>query len=184
MATQSYSIDPMHSHVGFAVKHLVISTVKGHFTEFDVEAQADPDDLTTGKLTATIKAASVTTGVDDRDNHLRSDDFFNAEKYPTITFSSTSIEHAGNNRYKVSGDLTIRETTKPIDLDVEIEGPATDPYGYERFGLSAKGKINRVEYGLKYSAALETGGLVVAEDVRLDLEAELIAVKAQETAGA
>jgi polyisoprenoid-binding protein YceI len=184
MAVQSYSIDPAHSHVGFAVKHLVISTVRGNFTEFDVEAQADPEDLTTAKLTATVQAASVNTGVNDRDNHLRSDDFFNAEQYPTLTFSSTSIEHAGSNRYKVAGDLTIRDVTKPIELDVEIEGPTNDPYGNERFGLSAKGKINRIEYGLKYNPALEAGGLVVAEDVRLDLEAELVAVKAPETAGA
>lgn len=177
MPTTRYSIDPTHSHVGFAVKHLVISTVRGRFAEFTAEAEADSSDLSTARLTATIDAASVTTGVQDRDNHLRSADFFHVEEHPTITFASTSVRPNGGNKYTVTGDLTIHGTTKPVELEAEIEGPAVDPWGNERFGIAAHGKINRTEFGLLYNQALETGGFIVAEDVRLELEAELIAAR-------
>jgi polyisoprenoid-binding protein YceI len=181
MSTTRYAIDPTHSHVGFAVKHMVISTVRGRFAEFSADAEVDGDDLTSGRLTATVQTASVDTGVGDRDNHLRSADFFDAENHPTITFASTSIQRRDGNRYAVTGDLTIHGVTRPVELDVEIEGPTPDPWGNERVGVAARGRINRRDFGLTYSAALETGGLVVGDEVRLDLEAELIAAKTPAT---
>jgi polyisoprenoid-binding protein YceI len=181
MASTRYTIDPTHSQVGFAVKHLVISTVRGRFTEFTAEADVASDDPTTGSLSATIQATSVDTGVADRDNHLRSPDFFDVQNHPTITFKSTSIEARGDSDYAVTGDLTVHGVTRPVTLAAEIEGPTDTPFGDRRFGISAKGKINRSDFGLSYSQALETGGLVVAEEVRLELEAELVAVPATET---
>jgi polyisoprenoid-binding protein YceI len=173
MATTIYKIDKMHAHLGFAVRHLVISTVRGHFTDFDAQVTVEDDDPTTAKFEVTVQTASITTGVEDRDNHLRSDDFFNAAKYPTITFKSTSVTPKGHNKYTVVGDLTIRDVTKPLELDSEVEGPVDTPMG-RRFGVNAHGSLNRLEYGLKYNPSLETGGLVVAEHVRIDIEAEFV----------
>jgi polyisoprenoid-binding protein YceI len=172
MAT--YTIDKAHARLGFAVKHLVISTVRGHFTDFDATVTGDESEPGGARGEVTIRTASVDTGVGDRDNHLRSDDFFNAEQYPTITFRSTALTPADGTRWTVEGDLTIRDVTKPIRLEAEVEGPVDTPMG-RRFGISAQGTLNRLEYGLKYNPALETGGLVVGDTVRLDVEAEFVA---------
>lgn len=175
MATTIYKVDKMHARIGFGVRHLVISTVRGHFTEFDAQVTVEDDDPSTAQVEVTIHTASVTTGVEDRDNHLRSDDFFNAEKYPTITYKSTSVAPTGYNQYTVVGDLTIRDVTKRLELETEVEGPVDTPPMGRRFGVNAQASLNRLEYGLKYNPSLETGGLVVAEHVRIEVEAEFVA---------
>jgi polyisoprenoid-binding protein YceI len=172
MAT--YKIDPSHSDVMFKVKHLMISTVTGIFKTFDATLEVDENDLT--KATATFEAdiASVDTKNADRDTHLKSDDFFNAEQFPKMTFKSTSIEKVSDEEYTLNGHLTIRDVTKPISLKVDFNGDVVDPWGMERKGFEINGKINRKEYGLKWSAVTEAGGLVVADDVRLVLNVEMI----------
>lgn len=175
MATQTvtYKVDKMHANFGFAVRHLVISTVRGHFDDFDAEVTGDEQNPATARATVTVKTGSVNTGVQPRDDHLRSDDFFNAEQYPEMKFTSTAITHEDGNRWKVVGDLTIRDVTKPIELECEVEGPADTPMG-RRFGISATGQLNRLEYGLKYHPTMETGGFVVSETVRITIEAEFV----------
>lgn len=173
MAIVTYKVDKMHARFGFAVRHLVISTVRGQFTDFDAEVTGDEDDPTTAKAVVTVKAASVDTGVQQRDDHLRSDDFFGAEQYPELRFVSTSITHRHGNKWDVVGDLTIRDVTKPVELDCEVQGPTDTPMG-RRFGILCEGSINRLEYGLKYNPAMETGGLVVAQDVKIEVEAEFV----------
>ena len=172
MAT-TYTIDPLHTRIGFAAKHMVISTVRGKFNDYtatlEVERENDP---ATAHLEVVVKTASIDTAADDRDNHLRSDDFFNAERYPELRFGSTSIEHRGHNQYRVTGDLTIRDVTKPITLDAEVEGPITDPYGNERIGVTLTGQLNRFDWNLRWNAAIEAGGLVVGEQIKIEVEAE------------
>ena len=172
MAT--YKIDPSHSDVMFKVKHLMISTVTGIFKTFDATLEVDENDLT--KATASFEADidSVDTKNADRDAHLKSDDFFNAEQFPKMTFKSTSIEKVSDEEYTVKGDLTIRDVTKPVSLKVDFNGDVVDPWGMERKGFEINGKINRKDFGLKWSAVTEAGGLVVADDVRLVLNVEMI----------
>jgi polyisoprenoid-binding protein YceI len=184
MANKTFKPDPAHTRLGFAVKHMMVTTVRGHFDEYDGEATIEGDDHTTAVITGTIKAASVNTGVGQRDDHLRSDDFFGADAYPEIKFVSTSIEPLGDERFRVRGDLTIRDVTKPIELEAELTGPITDPYGNERVGVSAHGKIKRLEWGLKYNPALEAGGFVVGDEVRIEIEGAMIAVKDPATTNA
>jgi polyisoprenoid-binding protein YceI len=179
---KTFQIDPAHTRIGFSVRHMMISTVRGHFAEFTGQAQVEGDDLTTAVAEATIKTASVNTGVNDRDNHLRSADFFEAEQHPELKFKSTSIERIGDGRYLVRGDLTMRGTTRPIELEATVEGPITDPYGFERVAVEARGRIKRTEWGLNYNALLETGGAIVSDDIRLEIEAELVAAKETATA--
>jgi polyisoprenoid-binding protein YceI len=173
MPTTTYRIDKMHARIGFAVRHLVISTVRGHFNDFDAEVTGDEADPATARVTVSIRTASVDTGVPDRDNHLRSDDFFNAEQYPEITFASTSVTPRGGSRWTLAGDLTIRDVTRPLELDCEVQGPVDTPMG-RRFGVNAEATIDRLEYGLKYNPALETGGLVVGAEAKLSIEAEFV----------
>ncbi|MDB5191248.1 MAG: YceI family protein [Segetibacter sp.] len=172
MAT--YKIDPAHSDVMFKVKHLMISTVTGIFKTFDATLEVDENDLT--KATASFEADidSVDTKSADRDAHLKSDDFFNAEKFPKMTFKSTSIEKVSNEEYTLKGDLTIRDVTKPVSLKVDFNGDVVDPWGMERKGFEINGKINRKDFGLKWSAVTEAGGVVVADEVRLVLNVEMI----------
>ncbi len=177
MATTTWNIDNVHSEIHFKVKHMVISTVSGKFNEFTASAETEGDDFTTAKIRFEAKTASVDTGVADRDNHLRSDDFFNSEEYPALTFESTEMVKKNDSDYVLKGNLTIRETTKHIELDVDFGGTTVDPWGMTRAGFEITGKINRKEYGLQWSAMTEAGGLVVSEDVKLVLNVEM--VKAQ-----
>ncbi|WP_018617420.1 YceI family protein [Segetibacter koreensis] len=172
MAT--YKIDVDHSDIMFKVKHLMISTVTGIFKKFDATLEIDEDDLTTAKVTFEADVNSVDTKNEQRDTHLKSDDFFNAEQFPKMIFKSTSIKKIGEDEYKLIGDITIRDITKPVELKVEYNGSAKDPWGQERMGFEVSGKINRKEYGLKWSAVTEAGGLVVADDVKLALNVEMI----------
>ncbi|MEJ7826697.1 MAG: YceI family protein [Segetibacter sp.] len=172
MAT--YKIDVDHSDIMFKVRHLMISNVSGIFKKFDATAEIDEKDLINGKVSFEADVTSVDTKNEQRDAHLKSDDFFNAETYPKMTFKSTGVQKVSDDEFKLMGDLTIRDVTKPIELKVEFNGEITDPWGKERLGFEITGKINRREYGLKWSAVTEAGGIVVADDVKLQLNVEMI----------
>ena len=168
-----YTVDASHSSVGFEVKHMMVSKVKGTFDQFtaDVEA-ADLADLTTANISFELDATSINTRNEDRDNHLRSGDFFNTEEFPKITFKSTSISGAGED-FNLTGDLTIKDVTKPVTFEVEYGGKGTNPWGAEVYGFDAETKINREEFGLTWNAALETGGVLVGKDIKIKVELEL-----------
>ncbi len=170
----TWIIDTAHTEIGFKVKHLVISTVSGKFTKFEGKLEGDPADLTNAQITFTADIDSITTGNEQRDGHLKSADFFDAANHPKLSFKSTAIVGKGDNEYKVTGDLTIRNTTKPITLNVEFGGVQNDLYGQTVAGFEITGKINRQEYGLSWSAVTEAGGIVVADDVKLIINAELV----------
>jgi polyisoprenoid-binding protein YceI len=174
MSKKTWKIDPSHSEIQFKVKHMIISTVTGEFDKFDAEAVTEEENLENAQITFTAEAASVNTGNEQRDGHLKSDDFFNAEKFPAITFKSTSFTKKSGNEYLLKGDLTIRDITKPIELVVEHGGTVKDPWGNNRAGFIVTGKINRKEYGLKWHALLETGGAVVSDDVNINVAVEFV----------
>jgi polyisoprenoid-binding protein YceI len=178
-----YDIDHAHTHVGFTAKHLAVSTVHGEFAKFDGYFEGPDDDVTQARGTITIDVASIDTRNEMRDNHLRSTDFFDAEKYPTITFKVTSIEAMEGETYLVKGDLTIKDVTRPIALDATLEGRTADPFGgKERIGLSASGQLNRMDFGLNWDGL--AGAIPMAgHTIKLNLDAE-IAVKAAQSAAA
>ena len=170
-----WTIDGTHSAAEFAVKHLMISTVKGRFNSFAGEGETNPDG-TVKSVSVTIDAATIDTRDEKRDAHLRSPDFFDATGHPTLTFASRRIDQKGSD-ISITGDLTIRGVTKAVTLTGEYNAPVTDPWGGTRAGLAVSGKINRKDFGLHWNVALEAGGFVVSEDVRLNIEVEAIAVK-------
>ncbi|MFA3783637.1 YceI family protein [Melioribacteraceae bacterium 4301-Me] len=170
----TWEFDKAHSKVGFSVRHMVISEVEGYFKEFNGSVVTKGDDFTTAKIEFTVNVPSINTDNEQRDNHLRSDDFFNAEKYPTIFFKSKEIKKVGDNKFKLIGDLTIRDVTKPVELDVTFYGIVKDPWGNTRAGFKITGELNRFDYNLKWSGVLETGGLVAGKEVKLDINVELI----------
>ncbi len=177
----AWTTDPIHSSFEFAVRHMVVSTVRGRFDDFSVEADIDEDDLSRSTGKVAVKTASVNTREEQRDDHLRSPDFFAAEQYPDMTYVITKVEGAGS-EYAITGDLTIKDVTREVVLDAEITGPVADPWGNTRLGLSATGKLNRKEFGLSWNVVTEAGGLLVGDDVKITVEAEF--VKAAETADA
>ena len=166
MATTKWVLDPMHSEVQFKVKHLVISTVTGFFKTFEGAAETEGDDFENGKVTFSLDVNSVDTNQTMRDDHLKGAEFFDAEKYPKISFTSTSLTKAGDD-YKLAGDLTIKDVTKPVTLDVEFGGSAADFYGNTKAGFDVSGKINRKEFGLTWDGVTEAGAIVVGEDIKL-----------------
>lgn len=172
-STTTWKIDPAHTNVEFSVRHLMITTVKGRFTDVSGTVKIDDADPARSEVDVTINAASIDTREQQRDTHLRSADFFDVEKYPTITFRSTRVEPGQDGRLKVVGDLTIRGVTKSVTLDVAPEGRAKDPWGGERAGFSASTRINRSDFGLTWNQALETGGVMVGDriDIAIDVEA-------------
>lgn len=170
----NYKIDPDHSDIRFKVKHMMISTVSGIFKNFIATLESENEDLTDAKITFEADVDSIDTKNSDRDAHLKSDDFFNAEQFPKLKFVSNSITKVEDNEYKMKGDLTIRDVTKPITLEVEYNGTQTDPYGQVKSGFEIKGKISRKEYGLKWNAITEAGGVVVSDEVKLDLEVQMV----------
>jgi len=174
LAADTYKIDPNHSSVGFGVSHMVINTVHGKFNDFNGTVTLDGKTATDAN--GTIQAKSIDTGVAGRDKHLKSPDFFDVEKYPTITFVSKKAETKDGQTVLV-GDFTMHGTTKEISLPVTVKGPIKDPMGMERIGLHAKTTINRKEYGLGWNKALETGGVVVGEEVELEINAEATKAK-------
>jgi polyisoprenoid-binding protein YceI len=172
-ATSTWAIDPTHSTAEFAVKHMMVSTVKGRFKSLSGTVQVDEADPTRSVVEAAIDVASVDTGAEQRDEHLRSDDFFNAERFPQITFRSTRIG-GKDDAWKLEGDLTIRDVTKPVALHVEFEGRAPDAYGGERAGFIATTKIRRSEFGVNWNSLIEAGGVAVSDTVKITLNIELV----------
>lgn len=167
-----YGIDTSHSSVSFQIKHLAISKVKGSFTDFTGSFSFDPAKPEATSAVAVIQMASVDTGNEKRDDHLRNPDFFEVEKYPTMTFKSTSVKMKNDEEGEITGNLTMHGVTKSVTLDLEINGMITDPWGKERIGASLSGNINRKDWGLTWSKAMETGGLVVGDDVKIAIELE------------
>ncbi|TDU34327.1 polyisoprenoid-binding protein YceI [Gelidibacter sediminis] len=164
-----WNIDTAHSEISFKVKHMMISTVTGHFTDFDATVETENEDFINADFSFTAKTASINTSNKDRDAHLKSDDFFNAEKYPEMTFKSKSFD--GNT---LVGDLTIRDVTKEIKLDVDFNGIAVDPYGQTKAGFEATGSLNRKDFNLTWSAVTEAGSIVVSDTVKLLIDLQFI----------
>lgn len=174
MATTNWKLDPAHSEVGFKVKHMMITNVSGSFGTFDAKVQTEGADFTTAKIQFTADIASISTGNDQRDGHLKSADFFDAETFPQVQFISTSLEKNNENEYLLMGNLTIKNASKPVQFAVEFGGIGKDPWGNEKAGFSLSGKINRTEFGLTWNATLETGGVLVSEEIKLSAEIQLI----------
>ncbi len=169
----TYGFDLSHSRVGFVVRHLMVSKVRGQFSQFEgtVVVAEDP---TQSKVEVSIDAASIDTRDETRDNHLRSADFFEADSNPKLTFASTAVRHVKGNDFEVDGDLTIHGTTKPVTLKVELEGVLTDPWGMSRAGFTASTEIDREDWGLTYNQALEAGGVVIGKKITIEIEAEVV----------
>ncbi|MBI1884874.1 MAG: YceI family protein [Chloroflexi bacterium] len=172
--TSIWSVDPAHSIAEFAVKHMMVSTVKGRFRSLGGTLELDEVKPENSSVTATMDVASVDTGEEQRDAHLRSDDFFNTERFPEMTFRSKRVERVDDRRWKVIGDLTIRDVTKEVALDTEYEGQIVDPWGNQRAGFSAETVLSRKEFGVKWNGLIETGGVVVGDSVRVTLHIEAI----------
>ena len=178
--TSTWTLDPMHSIAEFSVKHLVVATVKGRFRDLEATLQIDEANPENSLVEAKIAVASIDTNVEARDADLRSDNFFSADKFPYITFKSTRIERIDDERFKLTGDLTIRDVTKEVVLDGEYEGQIDDPYGNKRAGFTATTQISRNEFGVKWNQALEAGGVAVGDNVKITLHLEAIRQKEEE----
>lgn len=169
----TYALDPKHALIGFVAKHMMVTKVRGHFTDVTgtLELAENPVDST---VEVTVGLASVTTGVEDRDNHLRSADFFNVDDSgsPQMTFTSTAIKHVGGNEFALTGDLAINGVTKPLTLEATFDGVAVSPWGSQVVGFSARGEIDRETWGLTWNAALETGGVLVSKKITIEIDAE------------
>lgn len=174
----SWLIDDVHTHVGFSVKHMMVTTVRGQFKQYRGVMKLDPAEFTRSTFEGEIDVASIDTGNSQRDEHLRTGDFFDAPSHPKITFKSTRIEPKGGGEYVVQGDLTIRGVTKPVALDVELHGTSKNPWGKTVAGLSARATINRKDFGVSYNAVLDAGGVAVGEKVKIEIDAELVAPEA------
>ena len=168
--TGDYTIDPAHSRIGFAVRHAMVTNVRGEFAEYEGKLHLDGSEPAKSTAELVIKVASVDTKQEQRDEHLRTGDFFAAETYPEITFRSSSAEEVDGDTYRLHGDLTIKGVTRPVTLDLEFTGTATDPYGANRVGFEGGATIDRTDWGLTYNAALETGGVLIGEKVKLVLD--------------
>jgi polyisoprenoid-binding protein YceI len=172
--TGDYAIDPSHSRIGFVARHAMVTKVRGSFNEFEGHGYFDADDPTKSRLELTIKAASIDTRNADRDAHLRGNDFFAMDQYPEIRFVSTSVEKVDDERFRVTGDLTLKGVTKPVTVDFEYTGAAVDPFGNQRLGLEGSTTVNRKDWGVNWNAALEAGGVLVSEKVTLEFEVSAI----------
>ncbi|MBK8653896.1 MAG: YceI family protein [Haliscomenobacter sp.] len=171
---KTWKIDPTHSNIAFKVKHLMISTVKGEFGAFDATMQTNGDEgFENAKVEFSAQIASISTGNEQRDNHLKSADFFDAENHPELQFTSTAFKRVDDENYQLEGILRIRGVEKPVTLDVEYSGNMVDFYGNNKVGFGLRGKINRHDFGLAWNAVTEAGGVVVSEDVRLELDVQM-----------
>jgi polyisoprenoid-binding protein YceI len=170
----AWSVDTTHTKMQFSARHMVISEVTGHFNNFDIKVDNASDDFTEADIEVSIDVNSIETGNKDRENHLKSADFFDAEKFDKITFKSTSIKKIDDEKYKLIGDFTIRDITKPIELDVTYGGTIKDPYGKTRAGFRVEGTVNRFDYNLKWNALMETGGAIVGKNIKLSCDVELV----------
>ena len=167
--TGTWTVDPAHSSVEFRIKHMMISTVRGRFGEFEATIEAAPD-YHQSKVRGTVKAASIDTNEPRRDDHLRSADFFHVEQHPEIGFESTRIEHVEKGTFRVGGELTMHGEKRPVEFEVTVHGVTRDPQGQDRVGLEVRGTISRGDFGLRWQQALETGGVVVGDEVRIDAD--------------
>ncbi|MBI2271312.1 MAG: YceI family protein [Bacteroidetes bacterium] len=173
MAQSNWTIDASHSKVQFTVTHLMISEVTGKFKMYEGKVVATKDDFTDSQIEFSADVNSINTDDEGRDKHLKSDDFFNAEKYPKMTFKSKSFKKVSGKNYKLTGDMTIRDITKSVEFDVVYNGSIKDPWGNTKAGFKLNGNINRIDYGLKWNAAVEAGGVVVSENVNITCDIEL-----------
>ncbi|MFJ9007220.1 YceI family protein [Streptomyces canus] len=172
--TGDYTIDASHSTIGFTVRHAMVTNVKGKFDEFSGSLHLDGGDPSASTASIDVKMDSIDTGSEDRDGHLKSADFFKIEEFPTMTFRSTKAEALGDEDYRITGDLTILGTTKPLTIDLEFNGAAKDPFGNERVGFEGKAEIKRSEWGLTWNAALETGGVLISDKIKLSFDISAI----------
>lgn len=170
----TFKIDAAHSEIIFKVKHLMITNVTGSFTKFDATMESATADFSDARISFEADVNSISTNNEQRDGHLKSDDFFSAEKFPALSFKSTSFSHQGGSDYSLVGDLTIRDITKSVEFAVEYGGTATDPYGQVKSGFEISGKINRKDFGLTWGAVTEAGGVVVSDEVKLLLNVQMI----------
>lgn len=167
--TGTWTVDPIHSSVGFEVKHMMISTVRGHFKQYEGTLEA-AEDYHDSRVWGSVQVASIDTNNADRDEHLRGPDFFDAERWPSITFESTAIEHLDAGSYRVIGNLTIKDVTHEIEVEANVEGAAVDPWGKDRVGIAVRGSIDRTEFGLTWQQSLVGGGLLVGDQVALRID--------------
>lgn len=173
MATTKWTLDPTHSEIQFKVKHLMITTVTGNFRDFSAVVETDTNDFMTAKISFEAQTASIDTNQSDRDNHLRSADFFDSDNFPVLKFESQKMEKISENDFELTGILTIKDVSKPVKLAVEFMGITKDPWGNTKAGFSLSGRISRKEWNLNWNAALETGGVLVSDEVRLLCEVQL-----------
>jgi len=176
----TWKVDPVHSSVGFKVRHLVVAKTSGEFTDFEGTIEFDGKDLASGSVSLSINVASVNTDNEKRDNHLRSPDFFDAEKFPTMTFVSTSVILGEGDKFQLVGNMTIKDVTKEVTFDCEFYGAMNDPWGNQRAGFAASTTIDRQEFNVSYNKAIETGGLIAGNEVEIFLEVEAISPLEQE----
>lgn len=174
MASTTWNLDAAHSEVTFRVKHLVIATVSGKFSKFSSAVTTEGDDFTTANIRFDVETGSIDTGVEARDNHLRSDDFFNSEAFPNLTFVATAIRQVDGSEHEIDGHLTIRDVTQPITLKADFGGIAKDPYGQVKAGFEVEGKIKRKEFGLSWNAMTEAGGAVVSDEVKFQANVQYV----------
>ncbi|MGW2277519.1 YceI family protein [Streptomyces sp. NPDC001770] len=172
--TGTYTIDPAHSSIGFTVRHAMVTNVRGSFGEHEGTLVLNGTDPHHSTASIDVRIASIDTGIADRDGHLRSGDFFDAETFPLMTFRSTSAEQLGGDTYRITGDLTIKDVTRPLSIDLEFNGSATDVYGNQRVGFEGNADILRSDWGLTWNAALETGGVMVSDKVKLTFDISAI----------
>lgn len=170
----TWTVDKSHSKVGFSVSHLVITDVDGFFKDYEAQISSNGDDFSTANVELKVNTSSIFTDNEKRDDHLRSDDFFNSEKYPQMTFKGKSMKKVGDKKYKLTGDFTIRDVTKQVELDVKFNGIVKDPWGNTKAGFKITGEIDRFDYNLKWDKAIEAGSLVVGKDVELVIDLQLV----------
>jgi polyisoprenoid-binding protein YceI len=173
METTKWGLDPMHSEISFKIKHMMISNVTGGFTKFNVDVVTEGNDFSKAKINFSADVNSITTHNEQRDGHLKSPDFFDAAKFPNVKFESTSMTKKSDDEFTLNGNLTIKDVTKPVSLHVNFGGIAKDPYGNTKAGFTIEGKINRKDFGLTWNAALETGGVMVSEELKIHSEIQL-----------
>ena len=176
MAITKWSLDPTHSEIHFKVRHLMVSWVTGSFKQFNATVETEGDDITTAKVHFTAEIHSISTNNEQRDAHLRTGDFFDAENHPELTFESDKLEKIDDENYKLYGTLTMRGVSKPVVLNAEYGGTAQDPWGNTRIGVSVSGKINRKDFGVNFSMVSETGGILLGEEVTINANAEFVRV--------
>ncbi|HSA48486.1 MAG TPA: YceI family protein [Yinghuangia sp.] len=182
--TGSYTIDPAHTRIGFSARHAMITKVRGSFNEFEGKAHVDGDDPSRSRANVTIKAASIDTRNEQRDGHLRTNDFLDAPAYPDLTFVSTAVEPLGNDKYRLTGDLTIKDVTRRLSIDFDYLGAARDPFGNLRVGFEGSVPIHRKDFGITWNAPLETGGVLVSDKITIELEVSAIKDTEDEAASA